>query len=1006
MHMIINLLILLIILGDVMDIIFNSCISCEETQENLQIPREYARALTTYSQQIMNSSELYFENTNSPTQLLHIIDQKILTKSQIENIISMYPNATILNDSLQTVYDQISTAIDSNNDVTIQDIRDQTDANDIKKYFKVTKPAANAIFNWIQNKEFPSDVDQNAAKQLLKDMISSSNGKISVTVITRKWIKDSNIKFFGYYFANIYDTDIRKWHAESRKRKKKPAIVIENKSPDVCEENINVVSEQVSVHVSKEQYMQEFDANKNGPLHEQPWVINELESYDKAKSKLTLVQCHKCNNGKMTSARLSMDLWWCDKCWTERKQLLKNNVDINSHIFLYSAENKMDPGIQPEWARDVTPIEEMMCAAAIPFISIYTHRGSGQRKCSGSHINIKQDIYEFAKKLPRHIADIPYIWVNRQGAEQTGNLQDKIFKVRPNKILGLLRGLKENEVPHYTDIEIDYEYIEQLNEGTPADINNIEIVEIPKPKNNKPSNNSPAKSVISNNSISIISNTSPTKSIISNTSIANISSISKCSDDDNDVVIDMPFNPTTDDGHVSENGDEDEKLMLQPETAGNMSIDNDNILLFLGDDEEIEQIVNDATENSKENTNSHTEDEPEPDYHCYMSIPVDGQTENNKIMSALGLGCKQKPVQGPALLEPLNEFTTQFMMTACFPTLFCWGLGDPTSRERARGVDVMMGVRHLIHYAEKRNDSFYFRFASHPTFIFWCHNMFRRHSGLKQTNFVCNGDPTVQYMSIQDMQTSLNNGSNDVNNLLKKIQTYSANVTGSPPYWYKNQQKAKAAFTQLVGPTWFWTYSLADYYDYDLHRILGSAGADYAVRQKVANDNPHIVAEYLEKKMALIQKHFHRNILNEKWNIHRREWQGRGTGHGHGAGELENDPGIQSLCMMTYAGRKADEKIEATMLCLNIIDNILDSVVDVNQNVMNVSIISTVSNKSGNMSVSTEPIELSQDYTMNISYGSQSNNAFNMSHSSQSIQDVDLLSNADIIIILLMVAII
>ncbi len=138
----------------------------------------------------------------------------------------------------------------------------------------------------------------------------------------------------------------------------------------------------------------------------------------------------------------------------------------------------MDPGPQPEFARGLTPVEEMMCSAAVPFMSIYTHAGSRQRKCSGSHINICQDIQGFANKLPRHVADIPYIWVSRSNNDElSGDLQSKIFKVRPKKILGLLQGLKDNEVMHYENIEIDYDYINSIEEGVPLDINHIVVLD-------------------------------------------------------------------------------------------------------------------------------------------------------------------------------------------------------------------------------------------------------------------------------------------------------------------------------------------------------------------------------------------------------------------------------------------------------------------------------------------------------------------------------------------------
>ena len=117
----------------------------------------------------------------------------------------------------------------------------------------------------------------------------------------------------------------------------------------------------------------------------------------------------------------------------------------------------------------------MLCAAALPYMSIYTVHG-GQTKKRGSQINIKQDLFGFAKSLPRVIEDVPYIWINKK---QKNGYENKLFKVRKNKIKGLLDGLKKNKVPWYTDIEFNWDNYHKLpDDGIPDNINNIEIREL------------------------------------------------------------------------------------------------------------------------------------------------------------------------------------------------------------------------------------------------------------------------------------------------------------------------------------------------------------------------------------------------------------------------------------------------------------------------------------------------------------------------------------------------
>lgn len=63
--------------------------------------------------------------------------------------------------------------------------------------------------------------------------------------------------------------------------------------------------------------------------------------------------------------------------------------------------------------------------------------------------------------------------------------------------------------------------------------------------------------------------------------------------------------------------------------------------------------------------------------------------------------------------KPLNEFKS----------LFPDGKGDPTNSATMRNATLAEKVRHLIKFAEFRNDQWIFRFASHPRFAYWAFNM-------------------------------------------------------------------------------------------------------------------------------------------------------------------------------------------------------------------------------------------------------------------------------------------
>ncbi len=182
-----------------MDITCNTSESIQKTKQKFKITRVNAQSLTRYSK-----SQQWLNLTSSDV-LKHIIDTEILSKLVIENIIKTFPSTTILNESLSTVYNTLPNS-------PIQDIRNQTVAAGIKKHFNVTKPVSELILNWIENNEFPSEVSRDKAIELFKSMVLASNKKITCCLVQRKWLKMDKIQFFGYNFANIYDTNVRKWH--------------------------------------------------------------------------------------------------------------------------------------------------------------------------------------------------------------------------------------------------------------------------------------------------------------------------------------------------------------------------------------------------------------------------------------------------------------------------------------------------------------------------------------------------------------------------------------------------------------------------------------------------------------------------------------------------------------------------------------------------------------------------------------------------------------------------
>lgn len=138
---------------------------------------------------------------------------------------------------------------------------------------------------------------------------------------------------------------------------------------------------------------------------------------------------------------------------------------------MFSEENDMIPGNPPDWAQDLTQIEEMLCSPILCMMSIFTLKG-GQYGYSGNIINFPQDVIQIAESLPRTPSSLPIILV------QSPNLNSKSshFKVRRAKVLQFLSNCVETGVPGFENIYINQDIIELLPEDDYVD-NCFQVIE-------------------------------------------------------------------------------------------------------------------------------------------------------------------------------------------------------------------------------------------------------------------------------------------------------------------------------------------------------------------------------------------------------------------------------------------------------------------------------------------------------------------------------------------------
>jgi hypothetical protein len=138
---------------------------------------------------------------------------------------------------------------------------------------------------------------------------------------------------------------------------------------------------------------------------------------------------------------------------------------------------------------------------------------------------------------------------------------------------------------------------------------------------------------------------------------------------------------------------------------------------------------------------------------------------------------------------------------------------------------------------------------------------------------------------------------------------YSANITGSDPFWYRRRTELQATFEQKKMATLFFTFSYPDNHLADLHRLMiGNKPQNKTERYKAVLKNPALVDWYFSYRLDQFLAIFFDDILDADWRWHRYEWQVRTSIHAHGAVRFKNDPGIVELTTLVYESKMIQAK--------------------------------------------------------------------------------------------------
>ena len=235
--------------------------------------------------------------------------------------------------------------------------------------------------------------------------------------------------------------------------------------------------------------MKEFDSIKNGSIHEQFWAKANIKKFHKSV-EFFISKCSICHEAwPLKSKPKSPSDYECSRCFRDKKSPKK-----------FSLENSMIPSAIPQELKDLTQVEEMLIARALPIMRVYIKPG-GQRGYSGHCINLPQNVKELATSLPRYPNELSVIVVKAKGKNNTF----KDLTVRKQKVHNALLWLIQNN-PHYCDLQINATALNSLPEnGVPPGLMTVETDDDIVPDDNcspdvGPPTDNPSEDIVYNDS--------------------------------------------------------------------------------------------------------------------------------------------------------------------------------------------------------------------------------------------------------------------------------------------------------------------------------------------------------------------------------------------------------------------------------------------------------------------------------------------------------------------------
>ncbi|RNA24395.1 ATP-dependent DNA helicase PIF1 [Brachionus plicatilis] len=245
----------------------------------------------------------------------------------------------------------------------------------------------------------------------------------------------------------------------SKSNKESPDVSKQKKEQELRQltndNNLYTQTRPHSSEMSKDQYLKEFNENKNGPLHEQKWVIEELKEFYSSLKKFDPFFCNNCHELWPTKHKS------CDTCSVSNRFTDKNDMIPGHHLLTDEIKKCFF---------DLTMIEEMLISPILPVMSVYRLAG-GQYVSRGYVVNFNQDISGILFSLHRLVTELPLLIVKKTGTNNTSK-DFKINKIRVQTALNFL--IENNPIWKQYKISINHLNLDSLpDDNAPENLNEI-----------------------------------------------------------------------------------------------------------------------------------------------------------------------------------------------------------------------------------------------------------------------------------------------------------------------------------------------------------------------------------------------------------------------------------------------------------------------------------------------------------------------------------------------------